>query len=164
MADQNPEAVRNTEAIYGRHNLPGVVNPLQATAIGSARNTNAKRSPWFGWSIVAVVWMGLALFYGVCVLLYLGFGVIMTNTLEGVFGDSPGLIFNWILLWTALIGQLLGFATALLTTLMSLRDRRRGRGLAVGGAITGSIAAGGFFVVGLIQLPLWPMLFDALSL
>ncbi|HIY65746.1 MAG TPA: hypothetical protein H9830_05655 [Candidatus Agrococcus pullicola] len=144
-----------------------VTNPLLPPGSQPQRsgpNTDAKRSVWFAFSLVALIWMVIAFFGGIGAVLYLGLGVIMTNTLDGVFGAGPNYAFNWMILWTAIIGQVLGLLLSALVAVLALADTRKRKRLAKAGMIMGFIAAGGFLVTGLIQIPLWGILFDALAL
>lgn len=144
-----------------------VMNPLLPPGSQPQRsrtNSGAKRSVWFAFSLVALIWMVIALFGGIGAVLYLGLGVIMTNTLDGVFGSGPNYAFNWVILWTAIIGQVLGLLLSALVAVLALTDTRKGKRLAKAGMIMGFIAVGGFLVTGLIQFPLWGILFDALAL
>ncbi|WP_293697902.1 hypothetical protein [uncultured Agrococcus sp.] len=113
---------------------------------------------------MTLIWMGLATLFGIGAVLYLGLGVVMTNTLDGVFGSEPQYLFNWVILWIAIIGQLLGFAASLTVALLALRDKKRQRRLAKAATIMGFIGAGGFLILGVMQVPLWSILLDALTL
>ncbi|MCT1691270.1 MULTISPECIES: hypothetical protein [Brevibacterium] len=121
-------------------------------------------TPWFPIGIAVLAWSLLALAGGLATVGYLVLGVTMTDTLEGVFGPEPEYLFNWIILWTVLIGQLLGLVIALAVALLGLRQRRRGRRFATAAMVLGFVAAGIFLLIGVLQLPLYPILFDALAL
>lgn len=121
-------------------------------------------TPWFPAGIAVLAWSFLALVGGVATVGYLGLGVTMTHTLDGVFGPEPEYLFNWIILWTALIGQLLGFVIALAVALVGLRQHRRGRRFATAAMVLGSVATAIFLLIGVLQLPLYPILFNALAL
>ncbi|UBH05825.1 hypothetical protein K8P10_001336 [Leucobacter sp. Psy1] len=121
-------------------------------------------SVWFAWSIAVLSWAVLAIGGGAVTVMYLGLGVVMTNTIDGVFGSEPEYAFNWILLWTALIGQLLGVLASVLVSVMALRDRKRGLRLATAATVMGFVALAVFLLIGLFQLPLVSILFDVLAL
>ena len=126
---------------------------------------SAPMTPWFVLSILALFWAAVALPGGVVAVLYLGAGVIMTDTLDGVFGAaSSGAAFNWAVLIVALVGQLLGLVFAVVTALCALAHRKRGRRLSTTAAILGFVAVGAFVLTGLFQIPLIPILIDALSI
>lgn len=125
---------------------------------------SAPGSLWFAFSIVVLVWSAIALGVGAVTLLYLGLGAIMTSSLDGVFGSDPAYLFNWILLWGAILGQVIGLLASILVAALSIGDRRRGLRRATGGVVMGFIAVGIFLLIGFFQIPLVLMLFDALAL
>ena len=134
-------------------------------AASSQPAPTGRTTPWFGVSIAALVWSVLGLGGGAIVVMYLGLGVIMTNTLDGVFSPaSGGGLFNWVLLWVAIIGQLLGLALSLLAAFGARSHRKKRRRMAKGAVIMGFISVGIFLLTGLIQIPLVGILFDALAL
>lgn len=124
----------------------------------------ARLTPWFPLSIVAPVWSLIALSGGLLVVGYLGLGVVMTHTPAGVVGPEAEYRCNWITLWTALIEQLLGFAVAAIIAVLALRHQRRGYRLSVPAVVLGLVSVGMVLIVGMIQLPLLPILRDALAL
>ena len=146
------------------HHLGAPQNPQNIAATDGGA-PQGRTTPWFGVSIVVLIWSVVAFGGGVLVVLYLGLGVVMTNTLEGVFEPaSGGGAFNWALLWIALIGQLLGLLLSVLTAFLALAHRKRRRRLALGAAVMAFIATAGFLLTGLIQIPLVGILLEALAL
>ena len=144
---------------------PGYHAAAAHPVAGQPPNQSAPMTPWFVPSILVLFWAVMALPGGLVVVLYLGAGVIMTATLDGVFGaSSTGATFNWALLIMALAGQLLGLVFAVVTALSALAHRKRGRRLATAATVLGFVAVGVFVIVGLIQVPLIPILLDALSM
>lgn len=146
---------------------PPPQQPPQAQAPGAVPWQAAQHprgSVWFAWSIVVLSWAVIAIGGGAVTVMYLGLGVVMTNRLDGVFGSEPEYAFNWILLWTALIGQLIGVLTSVLVSVMALRDRKRGLRRATAATVMGFVALAVFLLIGLFQLPLVSILFDALAL
>lgn len=119
---------------------------------------------WFPVSLVALVWSLLAVIGGLATVVYLGLGVTMTHTLDGVFGPEPKYRFNWAILWMALIGQLVGLIISLVIGFLALRHQRRGYRLGTAATVLGFVAAGIFLILGALQLPLLPILRDALAL
>ncbi|MGO1770113.1 MAG: hypothetical protein ACTHZX_09175 [Microbacterium sp.] len=117
-----------------------------------------------GLGVFAVIWAGFALIGGAIATIYLGLGATMTHTLSGVFGDAPGLSFNWVVLLTALIGQLLGLIVSAIALMLGIRARRQKMRRGATAMTLGIIATSTFLVIGLFQLPLVSLFFEALAL
>lgn len=111
--------------------------------------------------IAVVAWGVIALIGGFIAVVYLVLGATMTYSLEGVFGE--GQAFNWIVLLTAIIGQVLGFTASVAVMVVGIRARRRRDG-PVTIMVLGIIATSLFVVIGLVQFPLAALLVQALAL
>ncbi|WP_349827579.1 hypothetical protein [Brevibacterium litoralis] len=117
-----------------------------------------------GLGVTVIVWAGIALFGGVIALLYLGLGAIMTPDLESLFGDFEGAGFNWAVLYTCLIGQLLGLAAGVLVLVLGIRAKVRRMEAGTTAMVLGIVAFSLFVVVGLVQIPLMGIYLEAIRL
>lgn len=117
-----------------------------------------------GLGISAVVWAGLGLVGHTIMTLYLALGAAMTHTLDGVFGNDPNGVFNFVVLLIALIGQLLGLALSVVALLFGIGAKRKRMRRSTTALVLGIVATATFLLIGLIQLPLVSLFFDIMSL
>ena len=96
--------------------------------------------------------------------LYLALGAAMTHTLDGVFGNDPNGVFNFVVLLIALIGQLLGLALSVVALLLGIGAKRKRMRRSTTALVLGIVATATFLLIGLIQLPLVSLFFDIMSL
>ena len=117
-----------------------------------------------GLGIIAVVWAGLGLVGHTIMTLYLALGAAMTHTLDGVFGDDPNGVFNFVVLLIALIGQLLGLALSVVALLLGIGAKRKRIRRSTAAMVLGIVATATFLLIGLIQLPIASLFFNVISL
>lgn len=144
---------------YGQPHYPGAQQHpayVATTAPAAAQGPAAG----IGLGIAATVWAGLGLFGHTIITLYLGFGAIMTHSLEGVFGDSTGGAFNTGLLVFAIIAQLVGLALSVLVLVLGIAAKRKRMRRSTTALVLGIAATAVFLLIGLIQWPLVGLLFE----
>lgn len=147
----HPDAVSQYPGAASQH--PAYVAP---TAPASVQGPAAG----IGLGITATVWAALGLFGHTTITLYLGFGAIMTHSLDGVFGDSTGGAFNTGLLLFAIIAQLAGFALSVIALVLGITAKRRRLRRSTTALVLGIVSTAIFLLIGLIQLPLVGLLFE----
>lgn len=116
-----------------------------------------------GPGVAVVIWAGFALFGGIGATAYLGLGAVMTHSLDGVLGDDPNGAFNWIVLFVALIGQLVGLVVSVIVMLFGIGARKKRMRRGTTAMVLGIVASAIFLLVGLIQLPLVSLFLAAVS-